>query len=1693
MAPRKGGVVASKGAAKQQQQGANGNRRTLRQSRASLAETESESEQQPSIAAANEAEYGAGHLHQRTPPMRKDSAQKQRMSTAARPVMTPLGGRKYARGHVDVGGAAATPQRNGTTDAMQVAVSRTPYTARRGIADYEAEKDPIRTYIRLKPAETSTIAIDKKDQPPQPRTSLLQVVSDKEVEISRSATDGVNERYLFTGVVPSLSQQARVFEVCAAPVVRDLASGFNTLLFSYGVSNSGKTYTVQGTATQPGLLPRSVKALLDVLDDRDQQGDFWIRPRYATQVEYCSDPRVVAPTFRVAPGEDAWVAGLEAESAAIDSAQLAAIAQALDSDGARSEWVYQVYVSYFEVYNEMVYDLLDLATLTTVHVGAPAAAATAQKRRMAGGRRGRRRGNGGTAAAPFNDDPSDPLLMCPPQIAALPRTALILRSSGGRRNEAFVDGVTEIRVRTAQDLVRVLAHGQMRRAVHATGLNAGSSRSHALFQAKLVKIRRDARVVPLTTAIPREARASVRTMTIVDLAGSERAKRTRNQGDRLAEAGKINVGLMTLKKCLDVRRFNATAAGADAGADAPAPQLVPYNESKVTRLFQPALEGGAKTVMVVCVDPYEPADAEPAQALAETKNVLDFARVASELVASVAKVADPEVSSGSGRLSLYEDNDDDDEEDDEDEVFFDSKGRRSTAGARLPRKRTGSAVSAVDSMSDAEVDADDVFAAPRPPAPTTSKRQRNGLGGAWQHPAPPPSAVAAAAPPTQRRHAAGVRRPPPPRQAAADAVAPSDAQFSFEMPADRSAPSVALSRVLPQHQQLGGEHQCPPQLARLAAAKDAEIDELAAYAECLEAAVADLQTRCAAAQDQVLGIEQATRAEVAGFFVAAIGRLQDGAAARLHDELARSEAKAAHKIDILSRLRTLRAADSDSDSDGAHADGTSPTSASGMDTAHVPTVSPRTAQRRAVSRAASRKANKFTSISAGDHAEIANLRVLVESLEAQGSSLRTQLEMTTQAREADRAGQAALEAALIESNTRVAALDARLARASASGAAQAEQAAALAHERERTQLLAQISMLKTQNREAETQAMRARRRWETHELLPLQERLRVLLADLQAGAAEAGSADEVVERLTRQKDAALEWWMKEQARVSQVNAQNDVLMREIRHLRARLRDQAAAAGAGGAEQGGLVLNASATGGLGGGGGSPRLSIHTESTSDGEDGSFCKISLRSVDSLEALNGGNPIGVSALSAPGSALPTSQSSLASPMRALDRVVSKGRVLHRNPQPRSFAQESSTDSFNPPARGGGSSRHLQGQDPQQMQGGRAKRVVSRVFGHFANDSRRRVNAEPLSTRPYMAGRFAHTDSAVGHYSTEVLSFSAGDASNSSSGGGGLRARGNTVDSIDSAVAGADPSLLAHQPRVRSTVYSGPIVAHASGGVSVTFTSEEIHDLPIASGDYSHDPLAEEAEELDAHQLAGSTSKRTRSMVRKPGISSVAHQSLHGSAIAEEEEEEETVRPAAPLAVSPGNSSSYQDRSAAMQLSPSAHVLSPPHTAPLSSSLGGHEALDQIAAISSSVAADAQATIKKKRRLHAGRTVLSIGSPDSDNGADDRVIGAPQPKPLLAASASDLRSRPAALASSSSSSSRLAKAALVPQESKNPVLFTPVRTRANSKNNIDADGHEHMLVPPAGPDGLTDDNRPDSSIFATPMKMLRGLRSRKK
>lgn len=46
---------------------------------------------------------------------------------------------------------------------------------------------------------------------------------------------------------------------------QDLVAGKNGLLFAYGVTSSGKTFTVQGTPTQAGLLSRSLDVLFNTI------------------------------------------------------------------------------------------------------------------------------------------------------------------------------------------------------------------------------------------------------------------------------------------------------------------------------------------------------------------------------------------------------------------------------------------------------------------------------------------------------------------------------------------------------------------------------------------------------------------------------------------------------------------------------------------------------------------------------------------------------------------------------------------------------------------------------------------------------------------------------------------------------------------------------------------------------------------------------------------------------------------------------------------------------------------------------------------------------------------------------------------------------------------------------------------------------------------------------------------------------------------------------------------------------------------------------------------------------------------------------------------------------------------------------------------------------------------------------------
>ena len=94
------------------------------------------------------------------------------------------------------------------------------------------------------------------------------------------------------------------------------------------------------------------------------------------------------------------------------------------------------------------------------------------------------------------------------------------------------------------------------------------------------------------TAKPHLARVSM--LSFCDLAGSERVRKALNsERERQKEAGNINTSLLVLGRCIKAIRHNQTLK------ETKKHQVVPFRESKLTRMFQSFLVGHGKASMVV--------------------------------------------------------------------------------------------------------------------------------------------------------------------------------------------------------------------------------------------------------------------------------------------------------------------------------------------------------------------------------------------------------------------------------------------------------------------------------------------------------------------------------------------------------------------------------------------------------------------------------------------------------------------------------------------------------------------------------------------------------------------------------------------------------------------------------------------------------------------------------------------------------------------------------------------------------------------------------------------------------------------------------------------------------------------------------------------------------------------------------------
>ncbi|XP_036381534.1 kinesin-like protein KIF20A [Megalops cyprinoides] len=456
---------------------------------------------------------------------------------------------------------------------------------RRGSAEEEGGSERVKVYLRIRPlTEAEREKGEEQGCVCLQNEETLMLTAPKNSYNMKSSERGIApnvHKFTFTQISGPETTQQEFFERTMKEMVGDVLRGENRLLYTYGVTNSGKTYTIQGTGREAGLLPRALVSVFRKLQGR-LYGALDLKPVLCQEVRWLNssevraeeirrdalmkeEESVVSHNSRLQGGAgvscDSGIGGIstasctatqleDSDSVCLDSDSMSQSAGERLEEGVR----FSVWVSFFEIYNEFLYDLLD----------------------------------------------------APPSLQ--PKKRPPLRLCDDRHGNPYVKDLTWVQVRSADEAWKVLRVGRRNQSFASTHLNHNSSRSHSIFSIRILHVHPESQS---------EQSTRISELTVCDLAGSERCKDQRS-GERMKEANNINTSLHTLGRCISALRHNQNNRSRP-------PVVVPFRDSKLTRVLQGFFSGRGRSCMVVNINPC-------ASTYDETLQALKFSAIATQLV-----------------------------------------------------------------------------------------------------------------------------------------------------------------------------------------------------------------------------------------------------------------------------------------------------------------------------------------------------------------------------------------------------------------------------------------------------------------------------------------------------------------------------------------------------------------------------------------------------------------------------------------------------------------------------------------------------------------------------------------------------------------------------------------------------------------------------------------------------------------------------------------------------------------------------------------------------------------------------------------------------------------------------------------------------------------------------------------------------
>lgn len=217
----------------------------------------------------------------------------------------------------------------------------------------------VEMYLRIRPALT----LEKNYAILNSRTLLtLLPFEDKFTRNSRCAksSEAEGRRHAFTKIFGLETSQAEMFEGSIKHRVAEFVGGKSSTIMTYGMRDSGKTYTLFGTSTSPGIITRSIGLVFSAINCTVEP---WYKPTFQGTVLCLNETTRASETqrkTRVLNGRSTDVKQTSAEARKfLDKVLQDSGNVDPDSEERYGESMYAAWLSFAEIYNGNVYDLLD--------------------------------------------------------------------------------------------------------------------------------------------------------------------------------------------------------------------------------------------------------------------------------------------------------------------------------------------------------------------------------------------------------------------------------------------------------------------------------------------------------------------------------------------------------------------------------------------------------------------------------------------------------------------------------------------------------------------------------------------------------------------------------------------------------------------------------------------------------------------------------------------------------------------------------------------------------------------------------------------------------------------------------------------------------------------------------------------------------------------------------------------------------------------------------------------------------------------------------------------------------------------------------------------------------------------------------------------------------------------------------------